>query len=209
MSTFYHTPLGLLVLRLLRREIRAVFADTRLPMKVVGAPAVLLPKAQPLSADAISTLKEGRIQRLVMLHTLEHVADPILFLQACYEALQAEGVMVLLVPNRLHRWSRSHTPFGDGKPFTRMQIESILQQTPWRIVSMKQALRLPPVALRIFVRAAQLYLSLLSRWSWLNELHQLSTSCLNGGVWVVVLEKRIFAPLLQPILTNAPAQQIC
>ncbi|MBP0587884.1 class I SAM-dependent methyltransferase, partial [Mycobacterium tuberculosis] len=58
-------------------------------------------------------LPDSAVDRILMVHALEHAEDPRETLKEMWRALAPNGRLVIVVPNRRGLWARfEHTPLG-------------------------------------------------------------------------------------------------
>ena len=155
LQEFYATALGQAVRRLLAHRIRARWRGLsgatliglgyaspylgafRGEARRIGA---LMPEAQgalvwPKEAPTMSALAEedrlpladGSVDRLLAVHCLEVAERGRPLLREIWRVLSPEGRLMLIVPNRRGVWARlDNNPFGQGRPFSRRQLEALL-----------------------------------------------------------------------------------
>tara|TARA_B100001939_G_scaffold336752_1_gene340245 strand:+ start:32447 stop:33250 length:804 start_codon:yes stop_codon:yes gene_type:complete len=133
---------------------------------------------------------EASMDRILMVHILEHAEHKRHLLREIWRTLAPGGRLIVVVPNRMGFWARSDlTPFGFGTPYSAGQIRQMLADnmlTPTRWTS---ALSLPPFQKRTFISLAAGLENTGLRW-WGNF----------SGVLIIEAEKQIYA-------TNDPAAQ--
>ena len=75
-------------------------------------------------------LADSSIDRMLLVHLLEHAENPRETLKEIWRVLAPGGRLVIVVPNRRGVWARfEHTPFGTGRPFSRGQLTELLRET--------------------------------------------------------------------------------
>lgn len=180
---FYATGLGQVVRRLLMQRIRARWRRVdgatviglgfatpflgvfRSEAARVGA---LMPMTQgalvwPSEAPRQSVLvDEGRlplpdasVDRLLVVHCLETAENVRPLLRELWRVLSPQGRLLIVVPNRRGIWARlDRTPFGQGRPYSRAQIDELLTETMFTPVDGEGALYVPPLDWKMVVRAA-------------------------------------------------------
>jgi len=128
----------------------------------------------------------GHIDRLIILHGLETSDHPSHLLGEIWRCLAPHGKVIFVVPNRLGLWSRSDlTPFGYGRPYSYMQIESQLKAHDFLIDRHKSALYIPPKHTKMRV----------------NLFHLVENSSLKSylpipaGAWLIEASKQMFMPI--------------
>ena len=63
-----------------------------------------------------------------------------------WRVLSPEGRLMLVVPNRRGVWARlDNTPFGQGRPYSRRQLEVLVRDALFTPLDLSGALYLPPV----------------------------------------------------------------
>jgi SAM-dependent methyltransferase len=183
LRSFYAQPLGLVTRRLLSRAIRARWQDAR-GSSILGLgyatpylgnfreegerTFAFMPGAQgvvkgPTSSPTLSSLvsetalplRDAMIDRVLAVHALEmtpHAAD---MLREVWRVLSPGGKLLLVVPNRAGPWARmDSTPFGQGQPFSRTQLVSLLREALFTPVGWHEALWMPPFSRKWLLRAA-------------------------------------------------------
>lgn len=170
---FYGRPLGVVVRRLLSQRLHRMWPDVR-GMTVMGlgfAPpylgsfrgrahclGALMPATQgviawPGSGLCQSTLvkedalpfPDASVDRLLAVHSLEMTEPVRPLLREAWRVLKPEGRLLAIVPNRRSIWSRLEaTPFGHGRPYSRRQLEQLLQEALFTVTEERTALHMPP-----------------------------------------------------------------
>ncbi|MEX0299334.1 MAG: class I SAM-dependent methyltransferase [Kordiimonas sp.] len=90
-------------------------------------------------------LADSSVDRLLLVHALEHAHKPTHMLREVWRVLAPGGQVLVIVPNRLRTWSAAEaTPFGHGKPYSKGQLfrlmtDQMLPPDDWCTVLM-----LPP-----------------------------------------------------------------
>ncbi|MCA3269066.1 MAG: methyltransferase domain-containing protein [Thalassospira sp.] len=176
---FYTTPLGRSVAALLQQRVRAVWPE--LPnQRVCGfgyavplldlypGSAALMPAAQGVMAwprgnaprallvdEYRWPLADSSIDALILMHALEHAEQTRRLLREAWRVLRGDGRLLVIVPNRLSIWARREvSPFGYGKPYTLMQVKTLLQQSMLTPLQHRTALLWPPCRQETLLKAA-------------------------------------------------------
>ncbi len=103
------------------------------------------PSATALAFEEELPLADASIDRIVMVHLLEHSENPAETLREIWRVLAPNGKLLIAVPNRRGLWARfEHTPFGTGRPFSKGQLSEILSSALLSPVSWSDALHFPP-----------------------------------------------------------------
>lgn len=98
-----------------------------------------------LADDEALPLKDASLDRVILLHSLEHSHNPQAFLKEIWRALTPEGRIIVITPNRRSLWSHlDHTPFGHGNPYSMGQLCQILKESQFEICEKKRSLRTFP-----------------------------------------------------------------
>jgi SAM-dependent methyltransferase len=218
---FYATPLGQVVRRLLSHRIRARWRAPHCETMIgLGYPTpylgsfrgevsrlgALMPAAQgalvwPATGRTSSVLVEeerlplpdASVDRLLCLHALEVADRPGPFLREMWRVLTPEGRLLMVVPNRRGVWARTDaTPFGQGRPFSRRQLETLLEGALFTPIDWGSALHFPPIANRMLLRSAT---------AWERAGARIGSAF--AGVIIVEARKELVAPLGKPAKARA------
>ena len=111
------------------------------------------PSATALVFDEELPLPDSSIDRILMVHALEHSEDPHETLKEMWRVLAPNGRLVVVVPNRRGVWARlEHTPFGTGRPYSRGQLVKTLRDSNFTPGPSAEALFFPPSRRRAMLR---------------------------------------------------------
>lgn len=151
-------------------------------------------------------LLESTADVVLILHALEVSDSPADLLREAWRVLAPQGRLVLVVPNRRGLWSGlDSSPFGQGQPYSRGQLTSLLKEAQFSAQTWTYALRMPPSQREWVHKAAPAFER---TGSWLGS--RLS------GVIIVEATKQVYAftpgkrarrlvPRLAPVLLPRPA----
>ncbi len=138
-----------------------------------------------LCEETLWPLANETIDRLVILHGLETSEHPAALLEESYRILKGGGRAIFIVPNRAGLWARrDRTPFGFGRPYSLLQLESLLRDFGFVPEHHRSALFFPPSERRFWLRTGAF---------WENAGRRLP-SYLAGGVLIVEAGKQVPAP---------------
>lgn len=170
---FYATPVGVNAQRSISQAIAAVWrpiSDERLVGLGYATPyldkfkadseraiafmparqgAVHWPFGEPCSTSLVFDedlpLPDSSVDRLLMVHALEHCENAGETLTEIWRVLSPGGRLVIVVPNRRGVWARvEHTPFGSGRPYTGGQLSKLLREHMFTPTAWSDALHFPP-----------------------------------------------------------------
>ncbi len=111
------------------------------------------PSATALVFDEELPLVDSSIDRMLLVHSLEHAESPRETLKEVWRVLSPNGRIVIVVPNRRGVWARfEHTPFGTGRPFSRSQLSELLRDANFTPSAWSEALLFPPSKKRFMMR---------------------------------------------------------
>lgn len=140
------------------------------------------PSSTALVFDEELPLFDSSIDRILLIHALEHAENPHETLKELWRVLAPGGRLVIVAPNRRGLWARfEHTPFGTGRPFSRAQLTELLRETNFTPGAWTDALHFPP-----------------SRRRWLLRFYQLLEKAgrrfwpIFSGVIIVEAQKRLY-----------------
>lgn len=130
-------------------------------------------------------LPDASVDRILLVHALEHAENPGETLKEIWRVLVPSGRVVIVVPNRRGMWARfEHTPFGTGQPFSRRQIDDLLRENNLTPSAWAEALFFPPARRRWLLRAHPLF-----------ERGGRRLMPIFSGVLVVEAQKRLYQAL--------------
>lgn len=182
LAAFYASATGVVARRMLRGGLRALWPELR-GMEVLGvgwagpylgvwsahasrcvalvpAPIAEPPLAGPAAVmpEALLPLPDLSMDRILLVHALEAVQQPQALLRECWRVLRDDGRLIVILPNRLGAWSLfDHTPFGQGRPWSRGQAARLLESRLFRVQRMRGALFIPPFPHRLALAGAGLW----------------------------------------------------
>ena len=114
------------------------------------------PSSTALVFDEELPLVDASIDRMLLVHSLEHAENPRETLKEIWRVLSPAGRVVIVVPNRRGVWARfEHTPFGSGRPFSRGQLNELLRDANFTPSASSEALLFPPSKRRWMLRFHQ------------------------------------------------------
>ena len=211
LSEFYRAPPGRVAARLVGARIKALWPEAK-GLDVLGlgwgAPYLRLwperaeaerqgrrigltpPGLGPMpgSAQALGNhlpLPDGCMDRILLIHGLEASEGAQALLRECWRVLRDDGRLLIVVPNRLGFWSLfDHTPFGQGRPYSRGQLSRLLEQQMFRVARHDAALFVPPFPWRFALRGAAVW----------DRFGRRIVPRL-GGVTLIEAEKDLFAAI--------------
>jgi len=210
LKEFYITPRGRIARRVIRHAIRALwpkaageavlglgYASPCLGMYREEAERVvaLMPAGQGVipwpgegkRLSAVSTeselpFAENSFDKILLLHALEFSEELHPMLTEIWRVLRPQGRLVVVVPNRRGVWARiERTPFGNGHPFTGVQLTRLLRDHGFVSLRQQMTLYVPPSQLHVVLRMSGLWQKLGGRFA-----------RPFGGLLLVEAEKEIY-----------------
>jgi SAM-dependent methyltransferase len=148
--------------------------------------------AATLVDDEMWPLPDDMFDRVLVVHALETVDSADELLRECWRCLKPGGRLMAVVPNRRGPWARmDNNPFGHGRPFSRSQLNRLLQEAAFEPEAWTEALLFPPFEAGVVLRSAVALERLGGRfWS------------LFSGVHIVDAVKEVRQPV--PVRRRAP-----
>ncbi len=156
------------------------------------------PNLSVLCNESAWPLGAASIDRIIMLHGIEHAGNADALMNEAWRVLEPEGKMMMIFANRLGIWSTNEsTPFGQGRPFGINQLESFLRVHQFEITKRQGALYGSPWKSALGLRVS-------NSMEWLGER---SRGKFLAGVWVIELQKSqppkpIMIPKREPIFAT-------
>ena len=180
---FYQTPLGLVARRLLAQKIRAKWrsptgsvvmgfgfaspflgsfrgeASRICALMPSGQGALVWPSADRnmsvLVEEEHLPLPDNSVDRMLIVHGLEVAERPAALLREMWRVITPSGRLLIIAPNRAGIWARTdRTPFGQGRPYSRGQLDQLLRDAMFTPLEWDCALFLPPIQRALIVRSA-------------------------------------------------------
>lgn len=116
------------------------------------------PSATALVFEEELPLGDSSIDRMLLVHALEHAENPRETLKEIWRVLAPGGRLVIVVPNRRGVWARmEHTPFGSGRPYSRGQLTTLMRETNFTPGASAEALFFPPSKARTIMKMRQVF----------------------------------------------------
>ena len=160
------------------------------------------PSATALVFDEDLPLPDASIDRVLMVHALEHCEDADETLSELWRVLTPGGRRVIVVPNRRGVWARfDHTPFGAGRPYSSGQVTRLLRANMFTPLAMSEALGFPPRTGRWWARTAPAFERVTRRLmpAFAGAIVVSATKQLYQGLPVRQRQsRRVFVPVLAP-----------
>ncbi len=180
---FYASPLGQTARRLIARHISDMWPDAKgqavlglgyaVPylralrggsarcIAMMPAPQGVLhwppegPNATSLVEEDALPLPDMSVDRVLLVHAVEHAEALRPFLREVWRVLTGNGRVLIVVPNRRGIWARlDRTPFGHGHPYTVGQLSRLLRDNLFVPQQTRSGLFLPPLGGRLWLSSA-------------------------------------------------------
>jgi SAM-dependent methyltransferase len=213
LHAFYSSPLGEAASRIIRARIRefwpnladlsllgigyatpylaAFRAEAACTISIMPAPLGVIrwpSEGQNLTGLADETqlpFADASIDRILLVHFLETSEHFRPALREVWRVLAPGGKLLLAAPNRMGLWARLETtPFGQGRPFSRLQLTHLLRDCLFSPEQWASVLHMPPLGPRLMFGAPE-------KWEHIGK----SLWPRFAGVWLVEASKQIYAPI--------------
>jgi SAM-dependent methyltransferase len=205
LAVFYKTPLGQWARHVLARRIRTLWPSVKgqrlltygyaMPYMrgfdaeraIAALPAQLGVRQRPSSRHMRVVCDEDALpfpdvffDRILIVHGVEAAESLRPLLRQLWRVLAPEGKILLVAPNRASLWAQlARSPFGHGRPFSRMELEGLLKGALFEPLRWERALYVPPF-------------SPLRGLAWEHVGERLFPGI--GGVHIVEASKSLYAP---------------
>jgi SAM-dependent methyltransferase len=171
---FYASPLGAVARRMVGRKVREAWPDTSgLDLLALGyatpfldgldtgarrtvaaMPAAQGAEAWPagganracLARETGLPFPNAFFDRILVAHALEESDNPLALLHEACRVLSPSGRIILAVTSRRGLWTHAETsPFGQGRSFSRAQLERLVREAQLAPLGWTRALYAPPL----------------------------------------------------------------
>lgn len=212
LSDFYESPTGERTRRLILRRLREIWPNTRgrrllgygftqpylsgflgeAERCIAALPAALAPGAAWPVGKSLTTLVEedalpfpdAFFDLVLVAHGLEGSEGLRPLLRQLWRVLTPEGRLLIVAPNRASLWAQlERSPFGHGRPFSRSELDALMQGAMFVPEQWQRALYAPPVGIGALARSGTGWERFGARF--LPGL---------GGVHIVEASKSLYAP---------------
>lgn len=103
-------------------------------------------------------LTDSAVDLVIAVHAFEHIADAEELMRELWRVSAPNARLVVVVPRRRGFWAQADdTPFGDGYPFSRRQLEKLLRDHSFVPEVWRDALYLPPSNRALLLKSARLF----------------------------------------------------
>ncbi|MEE9315437.1 MAG: class I SAM-dependent methyltransferase [Rhizobiaceae bacterium] len=169
------------------------------------------PCATALVFDEDLPLPDASIDRILLVHALEHCENAHETLSEIWRVLAPGGKLVIVIPNRRGIWARvEHTPFGAGRPYTGGQLSRLLRETMFTPTAWSDALHFPPTNKKLILRIAAAFERFGRRFTpaFAGVVVVEATKLLYQGLPIKERQsRRVFIPTLAPQGTTRRVKQ--
>ena len=221
LADFYESHLGLLTRRIIARQLRVTWPESKgacllgygfaVPYlrqfqaeaeRVVALmPAhqgvVAWPANRPLTAladEAALPFPDAFFDRILVVHGLEGADATRLLLRQLWRVLAPEGRLLLVAPNRTSPWAQlERSPFAIGRPFSRGELDRLLRAALFEPLNWSRALYVPPFHGRRLARTGE---------GWDRLLRRLFPAL--SGVHIVEAGKTVYGAMPIPVGKAVP-----
>lgn len=182
LQSFYDTPLGQIARRFIRQRLREVWPSVR-GQSVLGLGyatpylrpfqseadrvIALMPAQQGVTAwpalpsnlaalgdESALPFPDASIDRVIVAHILETSESLRPLLRQIWRVLTPAGRIVVIAANRTSLWAQFEaTPFGHGRPFSRLQLQRLLTDAMFTPTASATCLHMPPIGVGYVVRS--------------------------------------------------------
>ena len=212
LAEFYDSHLGAVARRILLRRLRLAWPNVE-GLRVLGygyatpflrpflyeaercvtaMPAHMGVAAWPAGKCLATLVEEDALafpdaffDRILVVHGVEGAESLRPLLRQLWRVLAPEGKLLLVAPNRASLWAQvDWSPFGQGRPFSRRELEAVLRDVLFEPANLDRALYVPPFNSRALIGTG-------ANW----EKFGLRFFPGLGGVHLVEATKSLYAPV--------------
>ena len=103
-------------------------------------------------------LTDSAVDIIIAVHALEHVSDEEELMRELWRVSAPNAKLIIVVPRRRGLWAQmDNTPFGDGHPYSRTQLERLLRAHRFVPEHWREALYTPPSQKGIVLKSTRFF----------------------------------------------------
>ena len=103
-------------------------------------------------------LTDAAVDLIIAVHAFEHIADAEELMRELWRVAAPNARLVVVVPRRRGIWAQvDSTPFGDGNPFSKPQLERLLRDHSFVPEVWRDALFLAPEQTAVVLKSARFF----------------------------------------------------
>lgn len=145
-----------------------------------------------LGEEAATPFPDAMFDRVLLVHGLEIAEAVRPLMRQLWRVLAPEGRLLIVAPNRASLWAQvERSPFAQGRPYLRAQLDSLLRETMFTPERWDGALHLPPLKSRSLMRSGETWERMgKSLWPRLCGVHLVEASKSVEGLVAVGTAQR-------------------
>ncbi|MDP3740606.1 MAG: methyltransferase domain-containing protein [Hyphomonadaceae bacterium] len=125
---------------------------------------------------------DALFDRLIVFHGLEEAESPQRLLREFWRIAAPEARILIIVAHRRGLWARAEsTPYGHGRPYTRVQLTRLLEEAMFSPTASARALYAPPIGWGLITSAGDAW-ERIGSFTWTGF----------GGVLMIEATKRLY-----------------
>jgi SAM-dependent methyltransferase len=138
-----------------------------------------------LTDESALAFPDAFFDRVLVVHGVERAESLRPLLRQLWRVLAPEGKLLLVAPNRASLWAQvDWSPFGQGRPFSRRELDALLRDVLFEPTYWDRALYVPPFDAKFLIGTGA---------SWERFGQRLFPGL--GGVHLVEATKSLYAPV--------------
>src|SRR3569833_2688734 len=103
-------------------------------------------------------LTDAAVDLIIAVHAFEHIGDADELMRELWRVAAPIARLIVVEPQRRGLWAAlDNTPFGDGNPFSRGQVERLLRDHSFVPEAWREALCLPPSGHRLLLKFTRFF----------------------------------------------------
>ncbi len=111
-----------------------------------------------LALESELPVETSSVDRILLVHNLEFAGSLHASLQEIWRILKPTGRLLVIVPSRAGFWARADwSPFGQGTPFSAVQICNHLRDAQFMHEKTEEALFMPPLKFSLILKSAGIF----------------------------------------------------
>ncbi len=149
---------------------------------------------------------DSSFDTIICIHGIEGAKSPKKLLRELWRVIKDEGEIIFIITNRRSAWAQFDiTPFGHSRPYSKSQINRLLDESMFEVHNIKKILTFPPFSIGLSKKYAEVWEKIgIKLWPAIGGLLVLKAKkrLFGGAIVGPIKQKAKFAPIHASFLNN-------